>query len=75
MNNQTPSPLPPEPVTTSAGHAVGALLWLLVLIATVLVLLGIWGVGDAETLMKVAATAGLLVLVGAFAAMALRRQG
>ena len=73
MNEQTPSPLPPEPATTSAGHAVGALLWLLVLVATVLVLLGIWGVGDAETLMKAAATAGLLVLVGAFGAMALRR--
>lgn len=73
MNEQTPSPLPPEPATTSAGRAVGTLLWLLVLVATVLILLGIWGVGDAETLMKAAATAGLLVLVGAFGAMALRR--
>lgn len=73
MNEQSPSPLPPEPVTTPAGRTVGALLWLLVLAATVLVLLGIWGVGDAMTLMKAAATAGLLVLVGAFAAMALRR--
>lgn len=73
MNEQTPSPLPPEPVITSAGRTVGVLLWLLVLAATVLVLLGIWGVGDTMTLMKAAATAGLLVLVGAFAAMALRR--
>lgn len=66
-------PLPPEPATTPAGRTVGALLWVLVLVAAALVLMGIWGVGDALTLMKAAATAGLLVLIGAFAAMALRR--
>lgn len=67
------SPLPPEPVTTPAGRGVGALLWSLVLVAATLVLLGIWGVGDATTLLKAAATAGLLVLVGSLILMSSRR--
>lgn len=67
------SPLPPEPVTTPAGKTVGLLLWLVVLAAAVLVLMGIWGVGDARDMLRVAATAGLVALVGSFLAMALRR--
>lgn len=67
------SPLPPEPATTTAGRTVGALMWVLVLVATALVLMGIWGVGDTLTLIKTAATAGLVVLVGAITVMALRR--
>lgn len=67
------SPLPPEPASTTAGRTVGALMWVLVLVASALVLMGIWGVGDTMTLLKTAATAGLLVLVGAITAMALRR--
>lgn len=67
-----PHPLPPEPVTTPAGKAVGLLLWLVVLVATGLVLMGIWGAGDPETLLKVLATAGLVALVGSLLAMASR---
>lgn len=63
-------PLPPEPVTSPAGKTVGLLLWLVVLVAAGLVLMGIWGVGDSETLLKVLATAGLVALVGSFLAMA-----
>lgn len=67
------TPLPPEPVTTPAGKTVGLLLWLVVLVAAVLVLMGIWGVGDARDMLRIAATAGLVALIGSFLAMALRR--
>lgn len=67
------TPLPPEPETTAAGKTVGLLLWMVVLTAAVLVLMGIWGVGDAGDMLRVAATAGLIALVGSFLAMALRR--
>ena len=69
----TNTPLPPEPVTTPAGKTVGLLLWLVVLVAAVLVLMGIWGVGDARDMLRIAATAGLVALIGSFLAMALRR--
>lgn len=71
MNANTP--LPPEPASTPAGRTVGLLLWLVVLVATVLVLMGIWGVGDARDMLRVAATAGLVALVGSFLAMARQR--
>lgn len=67
------NPLPPEPASTPAGQGVGALLWLLLLVATSLVLMGIWGVGSTEVLLKTAATAGLLVLVGSLVLMSTRR--
>ncbi|MES2917711.1 MAG: hypothetical protein V4729_03735 [Pseudomonadota bacterium] len=67
------TPLPPEPVTSAAGRTVGLLLWLIVLVATVLVLMGIWGVGDARDMLRVAATAGLVALVGSLLAMARQR--
>jgi high-affinity Fe2+/Pb2+ permease len=67
-----PHPLPPEPVTTPAGKTVGLLLWLVVLTASGLVLMGIWGAGDPETLLKVLATAGLVALLGSLLAMASR---
>lgn len=67
------SPLPPEPVTSPAGKTVGLLLWLVVLVAAVLVMMGIWGVGDARNILRIAATAGLMALIGSFLAMALRR--
>lgn len=50
---------------------MGLLLWLVVLVATVLVLMGIWG--DARDMLRVAATAGLVALVGSFLAMARQR--
>lgn len=49
------------------------LLWVLVLMASTLVLMGIWGVGDAASLLKAAATGGLLIILCGFAAMAARR--
>lgn len=67
------SPLPPEPVAGAAGRSVGFLMWLLVLGTTALVLMGIWGVGDTEKLLKSAATLALLVLVASLGTMALRR--
>lgn len=74
MSEKRPAnPLPPEPEITPAGRAVGYLLWLLVLMASVLVVMGIWGVGDATSLLKAAATGGLVVILGCFAAMASRR--
>ncbi|HET8729639.1 MAG TPA: hypothetical protein VFM34_00805 [Moraxellaceae bacterium] len=73
MNEQKPSPLPPEPVTTPAGRHVGFLMGLLVLGATVLIILAIWDVGDTEKLLKAAATLTLLALVGGLGTMALRR--
>lgn len=74
MNEQKPaSPLPPEPVTGPAGRRIGFLMWLLVLGSTALVLMGIWGVGDTEKLLKSAATLVLLVLVGSLGTMAQRR--
>lgn len=73
MNEQKPSPLPPEPVTTPAGRSVGLLMGLLVLGATALIIMEIWDVGDSVKLLKAAATLTLLVLVGGLGAMALRR--